>query len=35
VSLAFPYTPMKPSRFTQRFFVMCITPIALRTSRTC
>ena len=35
VSLCFPYTPMKPSRLTQRFFVRCITSIALRTSKTC
>src|SRR5664279_275590 len=34
VSFDFPYKPKKPSRFTQRFFVRCITSIAERTSRT-
>ena len=33
VSFVFPYTPKKPSRFTQRFFVTCITSIEERTSR--
>ena len=28
------YTPRKPSRFTQRFFVTCITSMEDRTSRT-
>ena len=34
VSFVFPYMPKKPSRFTQRFFVTCITSIEDRTSRT-
>src|SRR5215216_2360039 len=33
VSFVFPYTPKKPSRFTQRFFITCITSIEERTSR--
>src|SRR3954468_6310639 len=34
VSFVFPYTPRNPSRFTQRFFVTCITSIEERTRRT-
>jgi hypothetical protein len=33
VSFVFPCKPKKPSQFTQRFFVTCITSIAERTSR--
>src|SRR3954470_17398045 len=33
VSFVLPYTPRKPSRFMQIFFVTCITSIEERTSR--